>query len=387
MKKSVKFLTSYLLAIGLLSGFAACGEDSVTPVVPPAEPDKPETPVEPEPEPEPVKPEEQKLAMGADISWYTEMEQDSKKFYNEKGEERECPALMKEIGMNAIRLRVWVNPSSGYCHREDVVAKALAAHRQGLDLMIDFHYSDFFADPSRQDKPQDWKDLTAAELRNAVATHTAEILSALVQHGIRPKWIQIGNETRNGMLWPEGQLWSDKGDLPNGWKNYVALSNAGYNAAKSVCPDASVMVHLNNAYEDLDWWFAKFQSAGGKFDMIGLSHYPQQAVYDGNGIQSAVEANDRALSNLEKLGKKYGKKVMFCEVGVWAAEPQIGRNLLYDFINRGKATGYVAGFFYWEPQVYGGWKPAIYETLGWNAYPMGAFTDEGKPSLILEVFR
>ena len=97
---------------------------------------------------------------GADVSWCTEMEASGRKFYDANGQETELFALLKQIGMNAVRLRVWVNPEGyGYgawCDKADVLKKAERAHQQGLDVMIDFHYSDFFADPERQEKPKDW---------------------------------------------------------------------------------------------------------------------------------------------------------------------------------------------------------------------------------------
>ena len=89
------------------------------------------------------------FAKGADISWVTEMEKSGMKFYNANGKQTDCFELMKELGMNAIRLRVWVNPTDGYCNKADVVAKALRAKALGLELMIDFHYSDSWADPGK----------------------------------------------------------------------------------------------------------------------------------------------------------------------------------------------------------------------------------------------
>ena len=96
---------------------------------------------------------------GADISWVTEMEAGGHKFYNADGQERECTALMKEYGMNAIRLRVWVDPSAhdNWCNKEDVLVKAKRAKALGMEVMIDFHYSDWWADPAKQNIPASWK--------------------------------------------------------------------------------------------------------------------------------------------------------------------------------------------------------------------------------------
>ena len=96
--------------------------------------------------------------LGADISWCTEMEQRGQKVYNYVGEEREATALMKELGLNAIRLRVWVDPKEhgGWCDKNDVLVKALRAKALGMEVMIDFHYSDWWADPGKQNMPAAW---------------------------------------------------------------------------------------------------------------------------------------------------------------------------------------------------------------------------------------
>lgn len=325
------------------------------------------------------------FAKGADISWVTEMEADGVRFYNRNGEETDCFLLMKELGMNAVRFRVWVNPEESYgnwCGQEDVVAKAKRAKEAGLEVMIDFHYSDFFADPSRQTKPEAWKDMSLQELKAAVADHTASVLNAIMNEGVTPKWIQIGNETRNGMLWKDGQLWTETGDIPNGWKNYAELSNAGYDAAKSVFPEAIVMVHQNNAWENLEWWFTKFRDAGGKFDMIGLSHYPQAEA--GKTWQTV---NELALDNISILGKLFSRKVMIVETGVKTFQNEDEAALaLKEFITQAGKTDECSGVFYWEPQTDGTWKPACYDRLSWRAYDMGAFKD-GRPTSIMDAFK
>ena len=380
MKLKKLFMTGCLFL-----GLSACGGGNEEPVVPEPEPAPTPTPT-PTPNPEPTPETSMSFYKGADVSWVTEMEQDGKKFYNAAGKEADCFVLMKEVGMKAIRLRVWVNPEKvygNYCHQTDVVAKAKRAKEAGLEVMIDFHYSDFFADPGRQTKPAVWEGKTHTELKAAVTEHTAAVLKALKEAGVTPKWIQIGNETRNGMLWPEGQLWTEKGDITNGWKNYAELSNAGYHAAKEVFSNAVVIVHQNNAWEDLDWWFKKFKAAGGKFDMIGLSHYPQAEA-----DKTWQNVNNLALSHIKSLANTYNCRVMVCEVGVKTqANETAAAQVLAAFMSEAMKLEACAGVFYWEPQVYGSWKPAYYTTLNWNAYDMGAFTSAGKPSKVMDAFK
>lgn len=322
---------------------------------------------------------------GADISWYSEMAADGMKFYNSSAEERTCPALMKEIGMNAVRLRVWVKPSAKGCNysdQADVVKKAAEAYAAGLNVMIDFHLSDWWADPSRQDMPSEWSTLTHDELVSAVSSHVSSVLSAIKHQGVSVAWVQIGNETRNGMMHPDGQWWDSNGDTSDGRTNFAELYNAGYDATKAIYPDALVMPHLNHAYEDNAWWFNQFKAAGGKMDMIALSHYPQSD----DSSYSWSSLNSTAISRITSLASTFGVPVLVAEFGVKQSDITTGAKVAADFMSKAKALGtsVCAGVFYWEPEVYNYWKPASYTTYGWGAYDMGAFTTDGQPSAILD---
>ena len=314
---------------------------------------------------------------GADVSWTSEMEAAGKTFKGTDGKTADLFAILSDCGVDAVRLRVWVGPTGGWSGKDDVVKLAKRATEKGLAVMVDFHYSDFFADPSRQTVPEAWKADSGdiSKMATHVKDHTTEVLQALKAAGVAPKWVQIGNETRNGMIWPSGQLWNDKGDIAGGWQNFVNLYNAGYNAAKAVFSNILVMPHLNNAFDDNAWWFSKFKAAGGKMDMIALSHYPQTVT--GKTWQ---QANDLAVSRIQALSAANSCKVMISEVGIKASDLALGKQILTDFIGKIKSSGSCSGIFYWEPEVYGGWKPAIYTTLGWNSYDMGCFTAQGAPS-------
>jgi arabinogalactan endo-1,4-beta-galactosidase len=247
--------------------------------------------------------------------------------------------------------------------------------------MIDFHYSDFFADPGRQNIPIDWKDYDLEQMKQAVANHTTDVLSALKNEGVTPEWIQVGNETRNGMLWPMGKLWDNNGDLPNGWKNYAALTTAGYDACKTVFPDALVIVHIDNAYENNNWFFRKLQYHGGKFDMIGLSHYPMMKQWSGKDWD---EMNALAASNIKLLHAEFNCPIMVVEIGTMASTEEKAAEVILDFRQRVDTLDYMKGIFYWEPQVYNNWRPNEYIELGWGAYNMGAFTSKGQPNNALK---
>ncbi len=227
----------------------------------------------------------------------------------------------------------------------------------------------------------------AATLTSMVTEHTTEVLQALKSAGVDVKWVQVGNETRNGMLWDAGRLWTDKGDIADGWKHYAQLSNAGYDAVKKVYPSAKVIVHLNNAYEDNAWWFKKYKEAGGKLDLIGLSHYPMTT-------SDWQDTNSKAVAQIKALAAANSCDIMITEVGVKKSDVAKGKECLEAFMMAARSIDRCVGVFYWEPEVDGSWKPAIYNRIpsawgggSWNAYDSGAFTSDGKPTAILDPFK
>jgi arabinogalactan endo-1,4-beta-galactosidase len=306
------------------------------------------------------------FAKGADLSWITEMEKSNIKFYNASGTAMEATALMKSLGMNSIRLRVWVNPSDGWCNTQDLLVKALRAKNLGMRIMIDFHYSDTWADPSNQTKPAAWTSLSFADLKTAVTTHTTEVLNVLKTNNITPTWVQVGNETSDGMLWEDGRASTNMA-------NYAALTTTGYNAVKAVFPNAKVIVHINNGQDNslFRWIFDGLTKYGAKWDVIGMSLYPSTTNWS--------TYNTQCLTNMNDMVSRYGKEVMICEVGMSWDSPAIAKSFLTDLIAKTKTvTGNKGlGVFYWEPEAYGNWKN----------YTLGAFDSTGKPTVAMDAFK
>src|SRR5690554_2118853 len=148
------------------------------------------------------------IAKGGDISWLPQMEASGYIFYNDNGEPEDCFKILKDHGINSVRLRTWVNPSdnpqSGHCSKEETVAMAKRAKEWGMKVMINFHYSDSWADPGKQNKPKNWEGLNFEELKQALYDYTYNVMNALKMEGISPKWVQLGNEIPSGMIHPEG---------------------------------------------------------------------------------------------------------------------------------------------------------------------------------------
>ena len=329
--------------------------------------------------PKPEKPETPELAegfaKGADISWVTQMEKDGVKFYNAEGKETECTAVMKEAGFDAIRLRVWFDPEGGWCGKDDVLVKAKRAHDLGMKLMIDFHYSDYWADPGKQNPPAAWSGYGAAEMTAAVASHTKDVLKALKGKGIDVTWVQVGNEVTGGMLWPLGKV----KDQSTG--SFIDFLDAGYAAAKEIYPDSKVILHIDNGYDSglYDWFFGLMKAGNARYDIIGMSLYPSYAGNDWNGTV------DRCMTNIKAVTAKFGKPVMICETGLPVSDPRKSRDTMQYIMDNAMKTEGCLGVFYWEPQTDGVWKPSNYEALGWQAYGLGAFKD-GRPTAILDPF-
>jgi len=180
------------------------------------------------------------FAKGADISWLPQMEASGYKFYNDAGTEEDCIKILKDHGINAIRLRTFVDPStdpfSGHCSKAETVAMAVRAQKSGMRIMIDFHYSDSWADPSKQKKPKAWEGHDFPTLLKDLYDYTFEVMSALKSAGVTPEWVQVGNEIPGGMVYPEGSTAN--------WNQLSQLLNKGYDAIKAVCPTSKVILHF-----------------------------------------------------------------------------------------------------------------------------------------------
>ena len=306
--------------------------------------------------------------LGADISGTTALEAHGGQLYNSSGEPRENTQLMKELGLNAVRLRAWVNPKDGFCRPDDVLLMASRAKALGMEVMIDFHYSDWWADPGQQNIPAAWKELSYDEMRQALAEHTRSTLLLLKTNGINVRWVQVGNETTNGFLWPMGRAQENM-------RQYAGLTDAGYVAVKQVYPQAEVIVHLDGAYDPkrYDFIFDGLKKYGARYDMIGLSVYP---YWDMRGKHTASwqETVEKATVNINRLWTKYHKPMLVVETGVEAAKPVEGKEILSAIIDmaRNHCGGHCQGVFYWAPETD-------------RFYKLGAFQNN-RPTIIMDAF-
>ena len=305
------------------------------------------------------------FAKGADVSWISQMEGAGYQFYTTAGTPMDGIQLMGTLGINTIRLRVWVNPLGGWNGTTDVVAKAARARKLGLRVLIDFHYSDTWADPGHQAKPAAWSGSDFATLTNTVYTYTKGVLDTLKMNGVVPTWVQVGNETDNGMLWPDGMASTNMA-------NFAALINAGYKAVKEVNASTKVIVHISNGYNNATfrWMFDGLKANGANWDIIGMSLYPTEANWK--------SYNAQCLSNMNDMVSRYNTPVMICELGMSVNLAATCDSFITDLISKTRSVtgGKGLGVFYWEPECYNNWQ----------GYGLGAFDNTGKPTVAMNAF-
>ncbi|WP_396171813.1 glycosyl hydrolase 53 family protein [Flavobacterium sp.] len=312
------------------------------------------------------------FSKGADVGWLSQMEATGYKFYDSDGTQKDCLQLLKDRGINTIRLRVWVNPSNdiinGHCSPAETVAIAVRAQNMGMRIMINFHYSDSWADPSKQTKPAAWASHPFAQLLDDVYNHTFDVLSALKSAGVTPEWVQIGNEIPGGMLWPEGSN-------STSFVQLAQLLNKGYDATKAVNAAIKVVVHIDQGNDNarFRWFFDNITANNVKYDVIGMSYYPYWL-----GTNYSVSIADLG-NNLKDMASRYGKEVMVVEVGGDFTLVQNTKDMLVAVISAVERVpnNKGLGVLYWEPQ---GEK-------SWSGYQLNAWQSNGKPSPALDAFK
>jgi arabinogalactan endo-1,4-beta-galactosidase len=308
------------------------------------------------------------FALGADISWLPQMEKAGFVFRNKDGKEQDCLLTLKEYGLNAVRLRCWVNPSddpwSGHCSTGETLALAKRCARAGFRVMVNLHYSDTWADPGKQVKPAAWRALAFDKLADKVYEYTRDTVKALADGGVTPEWVQIGNETNPGFLLPDGGA--------DDFAKLTRLYNAGYRGLKEAAPAALSLIHLaeGNKTAFIRNYFDRLAEHGCDYDMIGLSYYPWWLNTDNDAVIDDLE------TTLRLLPERYHKDVMIVETGGEDEKEDESRSLLSGVLERCGAVECCRGVFYWEPQG----------ARAWSRYALSAWRSDGRPTRAMDAY-
>jgi len=222
---------------------------------------------------------------GADISLLPSYEAAGVSFSDSTGRNVDFLPFVSREGWNAVRLRLFVNPEFASDHHKDegvwqsldyITPLARRVKEAGMKLMIDFHYSDTWADPGKQFVPKRWDNCNARQLADSIYVYTSASLRHLKENGAEPDFIQVGNEVSYGMLWPSGRVNLDGSTPDSRWSLFSDMLQSGCRACREVCPSAKVIVHIERAGhpDECFLFFDKIRHCGVDYDIVGLSYYP-----------------------------------------------------------------------------------------------------------------
>ncbi len=304
--------------------------------------------------------------VGGDISFLPEIEDHGGTYSDEEGE-KDLIILLKDHGFNAIRLKLWHTPEKPYNNLNQIKAMAKRIKAADMDFLLDIHYSDWWADPQKQIKPAAWDSLDFPILVDSVYQYTHDVIGVLGSQGTTPTMVQIGNEIRPGMLWPDGRV-DGEFDTPDQWDKLVALLQAGRKGILDAAGDEApeIMIHYDNGCKNemVRGFYDKLIARDLEFDAIGLSFYPKW-----HGTLEELRAN------LNDLSTRYAKDLYVVETSYpWTFDwkdnagnilgsesdlhpgypPTIeGQIAFYREVNdivRNVLNGRGRGLYYWSPE-------------------------------------
>lgn len=300
-----------------------------------------------------------KLYVGADLSYVNEIEGCNAKF-REKGKETDPYTLFAKKGTNLVRLRLWHSPKDGFSGFADVKKSIARAKAQKMEVLLDFHYSDTWADPGKQYIPAAWAKITDLNiLGDSIYNYTLNTLLKLNKQKLLPEMVQVGNETNSEILQPEGKA---KNDID--WKRNAFLFNKGIAAVREVAKIANakidIVLHIAQPENALSWFAAADKNGIKDYDFIGISYYPIWSKYKLEQLPKAIDSlittyNKRfmivetaypfTMKNIDKANNILDDKAL---VAGYPATPEGQRNYIIDLEKIVlKAGG--NGVIYWEP--------------------------------------
>ncbi|NUR57476.1 MAG: arabinogalactan endo-1,4-beta-galactosidase [Catenulispora sp.] len=332
---------------------------------------------------------------GGDVSSLYRSEADGGVYYTSAGVKQPALEILRNAGMDYVRLRVWVNPADGFGNEAALLTSAREASSYGLPILLDLHYSDTWADPGTQTIPSAWSSTSLTTLESQVYNYSRTVVGDLVAQGTSPAMVQVGNEINGGMLWSLGST--------SNWSNLAALLKQGVAGVKAAAPSARIVLHLASSdnLATLETWYTDAVNYGVPFEVIGLSYYDYW-----HGRLDVLQ------TDLNGLAAKYGKQVMVAETaypftmanGDSTANSVRPDNTTLDSGYSASSSGQAANFrdvlsivqavpnglglgaFYWEPTwtaVSGnGWSTTdITSGDGWENQALFDYSNKALPAI------
>jgi arabinogalactan endo-1,4-beta-galactosidase len=319
----------------------------------------------------------QDYAFGADVSFLAQAEQQGQVF-KDGGVAQPALEILKNHGYNWVRLRIFNSPKELPNNLEYTISLAQSARKLGFHFLLDFHYSDTWADPTKQFIPSAWQNLSHVQLVEALFQYTRETIAAFRDAGVPPDMVQIGNEITNGMLWPDGRL-------PANWDNFadfIRAGIAGVQAGAGNLPRPRIMIHIDRGGDPVGTrqFFDKLNSYRLDYDVIGQSYYPWW-----QGSLNALR------ENMIFMAREYHKDIIVVETaynwqpaeyksraGPFPETPEGQKDFLAEVNRIVQATpdGRGKGVFWWEPAVAGHLAARGFFDENGNALPVVTVFDK-----------
>jgi arabinogalactan endo-1,4-beta-galactosidase len=320
---------------------------------------------------------------GADLSALPQVEVSKNTFYNLDNQQQDFLTILKNAGLNTVRLKLWKNPATNNASLSEVKTFANKLKAMDLKVWLDIHYSDTWADPGNQKIPLQWQGLTFNALKDSVYNYTKKVVSE-----INPDFVQIGNEINNGFLFPLGKLSSNE-------SQFISLISTAIKAVRDTHSDTKIILHYAG-YNGALSFFNKFKNTD--YDIIGLSYYPK---WHGNNLQT--------LSlTLNNLGATFNKEVLIAETSYpftlgwndytnniissenqilpeYPASPNGQRDFILKIKNIVKTSHKGIGFCYWGGELIAFNGPKATNGSAWENQALFDFNNKALP--VIEVFK
>ncbi|URA10672.1 glycoside hydrolase family 53 protein [Thermospira aquatica] len=296
---------------------------------------------------------------GMDISFVPEIENRGG-VYRKNGQERDFFDILDEAGINTVRIRLWHSHPGGESSLEKAVALARRAKQRGMKILLDFHYSDTWADPGNQSKPAAWSHLEYEELKKAIKQYTYEAISLCMKEGVYPDFVQVGNEISSGFLWDIGRI---GGVYDTNWNRFAELLKNAIEGVREADKSLRIKIilhhHAGSDYGSMDWFFGHITLYGVPYDIIGVSYYPFFSHASLASLKHTLLAiasrYHKPLFVLEtaypwttdyadNLHNVFGEKDFL--LSDYPATPEGQKKYLYDFLWEMYLTGCI-GVIYW----------------------------------------
>jgi arabinogalactan endo-1,4-beta-galactosidase len=272
---------------------------------------------------------------GVDISWAPQMEAAGYTWKNASGQTQDLLTILKGYGINAIRLRTFVNPSSdpvaGHCGIDEIAAYATRVKAAGMSILLDFMFGDTWNSVGVQNPPAAWASMSYSQMLSAMNTYVFHAMNVMKYNNVLPTWVQIGNEINSGICHPVGSV-----SRP---AQMAGLLLAAYNEVKAVSPGTQVCIHLAQPqnYGSMQTFYSAYAGNGGQWDMSVFSSYGSASVAAG------------IVANMKQISAAYGKPFMQTEFGGRVDRASSTLSALVAYLTAVKANGGL-GLFYWEPE-------------------------------------